>query len=150
MMKKFLLITIFFITSCGYQPIYLNNNLKNFEFYKISIEGENEVNRQILSSLTLKENMNNTNLSELFLTSSFATKEISKNSKGQTETYRSSITVSLKIIKNENILKNKTFSDEFTYNKKDNKFELIEYQRDIKKQLINQIIGDLVLFLNLE
>lgn len=150
MMKKFLLITIFFITSCGYQPIYLNDNLKNFEFYKISFEGENEINRQISSSLTFKENMNNANLSELFLTSSFAIKEISKNSKGQTETYRSSITVNLKIIKNENILKNKTFSDEFTYNKKDNKFELIEYQGDIKKQLINQIIGDLVLFLNLE
>ena len=149
-MKKLLLITFFFISSCGYQPIYINNNLKNFEFYKISTQGEIEVNRQILNSLMLKENTKNNNLNELFLTSNFNVEEISKNSKGQTETYRSSLLVTLKVIKNKNIIKNKVFSDEFTYNKKDNKFELTEYQADIKKQLISGIMENLILFLNME
>ena len=149
-MKKLLLITFFFISSCGYQPIYINNNLKNFEFYKISTQGEIEVNRQILNSLMLKENTKNKNLNELFLSSYFNVEEISKNSKGQTETYRSSLLVTLKVIKNKNIIKNKVFSDEFTYNKKNNKFELTEYQSNIQKQLVNGIIENLILFLNME
>ncbi len=149
-MKKLLLITFFLISSCGYQPIYINNNLNNFEFYKISTQGEIEVNRQILNSLMLKENTKNKNLNELFLTSYFNVEEISKNSKGQTETYRSSLLVTLKVIKNKNIIKNKVFSDEFTYNKKNNKFELTEYQTNIKKQLVNSITENLILFLNME
>ena len=149
-MKKLLLITIFFITSCGYETIYLNNNLKNFEFYKVNIQGEKDVNKQILNSLLLKENPKNDNLSELSLSSTFNVEEISKNSKGQTETYRSSLLVTLKVIKNKKTLKSKVFSDEFTYNKKDNKFELTEYQADIKKQLISGIMENLILFLNME
>ena len=43
-MKKFLVVIIFLISSCGYQPIYINNNLKNFEFSKIVTEGEKDVN----------------------------------------------------------------------------------------------------------
>ena len=149
-MKKLLFIIRILITSCSYQPIYLKNDLKNIEFYKINTEGESEVNSQILNSLSLKENTSNKKLAELTLSSFFKVEEISKNSKGQTETYRSSISVVLKIIKNKNKLKNKIFSDEFTYNKKDNRFELIEYQANIKNQLVNGIIEDLILFLNIE
>ena len=150
-MKKFLLIILsLIITSCGYQPIYVNNNLKNIEFYKISTQGENDINNLILNSLSLKENKTNSKLVELSLSSFYKIDEISKNSKGQTETYRSSILIDLKIISDEDVIKNKIFSDDFTYNKKDNKFELIEYQTNIKNQLVNGIIEDLILFLNVE
>ena len=150
-MKKFLIIILsLIITSCGYQPIYVNNNLKNIEFYKISTQGENDINNLILNSLSLKENKTNSKLVELSLSSFYKIDEISKNSKGQTETYRSSILIDLKIISDENVIKNKIFSDDFTYNKKENKFELIEYQTNIKNQLVNGIIEDLILFLNME
>tara|TARA_B100000902_G_scaffold162796_1_gene158046 strand:+ start:224 stop:673 length:450 start_codon:yes stop_codon:yes gene_type:complete len=149
-MKKLFLIIIFFITSCGYQPIYSNNSLEDTEFYKISTQGENKINKLILNSLSLKENISNEKLPELFLSSLYGVEEISKNSKGQVETYRSSILVNIKIIKNKNTIKNKTFSDEFTYNKKDNKFELTEYQKGIRKQLTDGIIEDLFLFLNMK
>jgi len=149
-MKKLFLIIIFFITSCGYQPIYSNNSLEDTEFYKISTQGENKINKLILNSLSLKENISNEKLPELSLSSLYRVEEISKNSKGQVETYRSSILVNIKIIKNKNTIKSKTFSDEFTYNKKDNKFELTEYQKSIRKQLTVGIIEDLFLFLNMK
>ena len=149
-MKKLLVIIILFFTSCGYQPIYLNNNLENIEFNKISIEGEEDINNLIINSLSIKENISDKKLGELSLSSFYKVEEISKNSKGQTETYRSTILIDIKIIKNKNIVKNKIFSDEFTYNKKDNKFELTEYQADIKKKLANGIIEDLILFLNMK
>ena len=149
-MKKLLIFIIFFISSCGYRPIYLSNNLESIEFYKINTSGESEINNQILNSLSLKENNQNDKLQELFLSSYYKIDEISKNSKGQTETYRTSISVVLKIIKNKDIIKNKTLTDNFTYNKKENKFELTEYQTSIKNQLVNGIIEDLILFLNME
>ena len=116
-MKRFLFILIFLISSCGYQPIYLNNNLKNFEFNKIIAEGEKEINRNIINSLSLKENRNDKQLNELLIKSSFRVEETSKNKKGQEKSYRSSILVNLTVNKNKNIIKSKSFSEEFVYNK---------------------------------
>ena len=44
------------MSSCGYQSIYQNKNVKNFEFSKISSGGEDNINKNIISSLSLKEN----------------------------------------------------------------------------------------------
>ncbi len=149
-MKKFLVVIIFLISSCGYQPIYINNNLKNFEFSKIVTEGEKDVNKKIINSVSLKENSSNILLNEILLKSSFKVEETSKNKKGQVNSYRSSIFVSLSINKNDKTIKTKNFSGEFTYNNKDNKFELVEHQSDIKDDLINQVVEDIILFLNLQ
>tara|TARA_B100001093_G_scaffold509926_1_gene574878 strand:+ start:569 stop:1018 length:450 start_codon:yes stop_codon:yes gene_type:complete len=149
-MKKFLVIIIFLFSSCGYQPIYINKNLKNFEFSKIITEGENDINKKIINSISLKEDRTNVLLNEILLKSSFKIEETSKNKKGQVNSYRSSIFINLSINKNGEIIKNKDFLGEFTYNNKDNKFELVEHQADIKEDLINQAIEDIVLYLNLQ
>jgi len=149
-MKKFLVIIIFLISSCGYQPIYINKNLKNFEFSKIITEGENDINKKIINSISLKEDRTNVLLNEILLKSSFKVEETSKNKKGQVNSYRSSIFINLSINKNGEIIKNKDFLGEFTYNNKDNKFELVQHQADIKEDLINQAIEDIVLYLNLQ
>ena len=57
--------------------------------------------------------------------------------------------MNLTIKNNKNIIRYKSFSEEFAYNNKDNKFELVEYQENIKEDLINKIIEDTILFLNL-
>ena len=50
--------------------------------------------------------------------------------------------------KNKEILKNEKFVESFLYNKKDNKFELSNYQNDVKDNLINKIL-EIILFLNM-
>ena len=149
-MKKILFILAFLISSCGYQPIYINNNVKNFEFNKIIYKGENNINKKITKSLNLKEIKSNLLLDELILESSFKVEETSKNKKGQVKTYRSSIFVNLSINKNDKIIKNKIFLGEFLYNNRDNKFELVQYQANIKEDLIDRVIEDIILFLNLK
>lgn len=150
MIKKIFVLFIFLITSCGYQPLYKNNNLENLVFYKIDLEGDDRINRKIINSVSLKENSLNKELNELIISSNFNILETSKNSKGQTETYRSIITVEIKIIKDNEIKKRKVFSNETSYNKKENKFELIKYQSNIKSNLINKTIEDVILFLNIK
>ena len=99
-MKKIAFLLIFFISSCGYQAIYQNDNIKNFKFYKIKIEGEKEINRNIINSISLEEDQTNELLNELLLKSSFEVKGTSKNKKGQINSYRSSILINLSIIIN--------------------------------------------------
>ena len=94
-MKKFLLIFIFLLSQCGYQPIFLNKNLNNMEFYKITHEGDLEINRKILGSLSFNENKSKNTLNSLLINSSFEIIETSKNSKGQVESYKSKITLTL-------------------------------------------------------
>tara|TARA_B100000767_G_scaffold269525_1_gene291517 strand:+ start:2433 stop:2885 length:453 start_codon:yes stop_codon:yes gene_type:complete len=150
-MKKTFFILLLFISSCGYQPIYLNKTLKSFEFKKIIFDGDNYINKKIISILSIKEDNEADNKNELFISSSFEIKEVSKDSKGQVKFYKSIMAVNIEIKKtnNENI-QNKNFVKEFTYNNKKNKFDLVEYQGSIKDDLIDEIISDIVIYLNSE
>ena len=149
-MKKFLLIFIFLISSCSYQPIYVNRSLKNIEFSKITTEGDADINRKIIGSLSFNENEFDDTLNSLLIKSSYNILETSKNTKGQVQSYRSIILVKLIInSKNESIL-DKSFIKEFTYANKDKKSELIQYQNEIKQNLLNKIIEDITLFINLQ
>ncbi len=149
MIKKILIVLIILTTSCGYQPIYLNKNIKNFEFNKIITEGDNNINKQIINSIGLKESIYDEKLNTLQIKSSYTIEETSKNSKGQVDTYRSRISIDIIIKKNKEIVKNKNFVETFLYNNKENKFELSNYQSDIKDNLINKILEEIVLFLNM-
>ena len=139
-MKKFLLIFIFLLSECGYQPVYLNKNLGNIEFNKIIVEGNADINRNIISSLSFKENKLNDKLNNLLVKSSYKITETSKNSKGQVESYKSQISLNLIIKNGKKVINSKNFFKEFSYNNKDNKFELVRYQNEVKDNLIYKII----------
>ena len=148
-MKKILLIFIFLLSQCGYQPIFVNKNLNNMEFYKITHNGDAEINRKILGSLSFKENKLKDTLDSLLINSSFEVMETSKNSKGQVESYKSKIFLNLIISNKKRIITNKNFVKEFSYNVKKNKFELVRYQNEIKDNLIDKIIEDIILYISL-
>ena len=148
-MKKFLIVIIFLTSSCGYQPIYINKTLQNYEFEKIIFEGDNYINKKIVNMLAIKESNENNNKNKLTISSSYKIEEVSKNSKGQVELYKSTINVNLKINdNNKKIIQNRNFVKEFTYNNKQNKFNLTEYQNSIKNNLIDKIISDIIIFLS--
>ena len=148
-MKKIFFILLFFISSCGYQPLYQNKDLENFKFIKITLTGDNYINKRVTNTISIQENNDAKNEKELFISSSSEIQETSKNSKGQVESFRIIVAVNLKIINKINEdTQNKNFIKEFTYNNKQNKFELIEYQNSIKDDLIDKIINDIIIYLN--
>ena len=147
-MKKILFLLIFFLTNCGYEPIYLNKDLKNYEFRQIILSGEENINRQLINSIDIQERKNDINLSDFFLASSKLIEETSKNSKGQTQTLRSTIKIEIKIKKDNTIIKNRKFVKSFNYSKKDKKLELLDYQENIQQILVNEIIEEIIFFLN--
>ena len=102
-MNKFIIL-FFLIVSCGYQPIYVNKNLTEKEYYKITLEGDENINKKIIN-LSLKVNEFDNNLNSLSLKTSFEESVTSKNSKGQIESYKSQITLNLIISKKKKYFK---------------------------------------------
>jgi len=147
-MRKVLLIILIFLPTCGYQPLYKNMQLKDYNFKKITLQGDIEINKKIINYLSIKENSTIQDFPELILISSFNTEATSKDSKGVVNSYRSFLNVNLKIVKEAKTINNKNFSLRFDYNKKENNFELIQYQNKIKSQLSDRIIEDIFLYLN--
>ena len=149
MIKKTFLIFLFFISSCGYQPFYTNKSPQNYEFKKIILDGDTYINKKIINILSIKETAGSDNQNKLLISSSYRIEEISKNSKGQVELYKSIMVVNLEIKNTNNeIIQKRNFTKEFSYNNKQNKFELTEYQSSIKDNLIDKIISDTIIFLN--
>ena len=117
MMKKTFFILLFFISSCGYQPIYLNKSLKNFEFKKVNLDGDNYVNRKIINILSIKENVQKEN--KLVILSEVLVEPTSKDSKGKVKSFRTFISVNFEIKNAEdNTIRKKKFLKSFTYNNK--------------------------------
>jgi len=147
-MRIALLIILLILPACGYHPIYQNMQLEDYSFKNITLEGDIEINSRIINSLSIKENLLKKELPSLFLKSSYKTEETSKDSRGVTDSYRSTLEVILKIIENEEIIRDKNFLISLNYSNNENKFNLIEYQNRIKSQLLDSIIEDVFLYLS--
>lgn len=148
-MKKIIFVFLLFLTSCGYQPLYSGKNTSDFLFNKILLEGNKNINRKIISTLSFKEVPDKFDYDELIIISNKKIVETSKNSKGQVTSYRTEINVEFKIVNNNEIMRQKNFSKDFSYNNLDNKFDLTSYQDEVENNLVNKIIEELIIFVNL-
>ena len=145
-MKKFLILFIL-ISACGYQPIY-NANLIKIEFNKIDLTGDTRINKQIISLTGIKK-VNNEIGKQISIYSSGLIEETSKDAKGQPATYRTNITITVEIKEQNKLIKSKSFSENFSYNNIENKFDLSVYQKDVEDNLIKKITDDIIIFINL-
>ena len=146
-MKKKLFILLLFLTSCGYQPIYLNKEIKDLEFKRIIFEGNNNINNKIIKSLRIKKSDSSDD--ELFISSFGKIEVTSKNERGEYTTLKKIISVNLTINDlNGKIIQKRDFTREFSYNNKENNFQLVEYQNIIENNLINEIVNEILIFLN--
>ena len=145
-MKK-LFIIFFLISACGYQPLYLEKN--KIQFKKITLLGDKKINRKIVSSVQIKEDENILTNNEIILESKIDIITTSKDSKGQPTTFKSLLNVNLTIKENDKNIKVKNFNESFDYNNIANKYDLSVYQNDVRDNLINKIVEDIIIFVNL-
>ena len=149
-MKKIFILFLLIITSCGYQPIYkMDQNIDNLKIKEIKLTGNKTLGEKISKGLLLKIIKNDKSLNKLDIDSQINVTETSKNSKGQVTSYRTTISTIISIIdSDDNLVRKKNVSKQFSYNVLANKFKLKEYQEEIENNLINQIIRDIKIFLN--
>ena len=149
-MKKIFILFLLIITSCGYQPIYkIVQNIDTLKIKEIKLTGNKTLGEKISKGLLLKIIKNDKSLNKLDIDSQINVTETSKNSKGQVTSYRTTISTIVSIIdSDDNLVRKKNVSKQFSYNVLANKFKLKEYQEEIENNLINQIIRDIKIFLN--
>ena len=148
MTKKItLLLVIFLIWGCGYQPVYLKKNNSEQKIKTITLNGEQKINKIIINYLGLKEDRNLLTGYSLILKSSKKIDIISKDKSGNPSAYKTSIIVDVSLTEKERIIKQKEFVSIFTYNASDNKFNLSQYQKNIELNLINEISEKIFIYL---
>tara|TARA_B100000780_G_C21093433_1_gene440794 strand:+ start:401 stop:856 length:456 start_codon:yes stop_codon:yes gene_type:complete len=146
--KIFFYILILLLGNCGYEPMYSKKEGFNIGIQSYQIEGNKKIDRAIVSSLNLKNQIKKTGY-RLIIKSNKTLVAASKNSAGNISAYKTEVTVSVSLIDGNMVYKEKTFSSDFTYNNIKNKLDLSEYQKNIEENLINKIVEEIFIFLTL-
>jgi len=146
--KIFFLVLAVALTNCGYEPIHSKKNSSNIVIEKYKLIGDKTVNRNIVSSLSLKNNNKEKSNYELIVDSKKQLQIVSKDKTGNTSVYRTIIVVKISLNRNNKIIKQKEFSSSFTYKNIKNKFDLSQYQKNIETNIINEITEEIFIFLN--
>ena len=147
---KFLISTIFLsiiLTNCGFKPIYSSKN-SNFEIIEIINENENKNSFAIEKMVMAFSNQGAVNKVKLEMNYKQTFSTILKDNKGDPSKKKLSISVNL-IVKNEkdNVLTNKNFREEFSYDVQSDKFNMGQYEDNITNNLNNKISNDIIFLL---
>ncbi len=129
--------------SCGFKPIYSSANL-DIKINKIEYE-PNILNKQVVQTLGALSNPEGTREYNVRINTLKEKNIVSKNSKGETETYEIKIILQFEVY-NDNFKNSKNFTSKIKYSNNDNKFELNQYEMEIEKQIINDLIEEIIFF----
>ena len=145
MKKKILnIIFVFFLTHCGFTPMYSITD-SNIKIIIEKIEGQDrEINNLILSKLKMySKNKNATNIFNIKINTTYDKIIISKDAKGNATSYRLETTVNFTVNSNST---NETFSinENFNINKIEDIFEQKKYESTIKNNFATSISEKLI------
>tara|TARA_B100001057_G_scaffold443943_1_gene480488 strand:- start:2854 stop:3300 length:447 start_codon:yes stop_codon:yes gene_type:complete len=148
-MKKILIILIFALTSCGYQPLYSNKNSNKIIFKDIELIGDKNINNIIISGTFINQNSEQYTHEKIILKNNKNIIETSKDSKGQPDTYKMTITLDVFIKDKQNNIREIIITEDFSYKNLENKFDLSEYEISVESDLLKKISDQLIVYLSL-
>ena len=148
MKKIYFLILIFLclslLQSCGYKPVYSS---KNSKLKIVEIEySKNTLNNQIIKIIRSFSNPKSLKSYNLKLETNKIKKVVSKNSKGDPQTYEIKISAKIVMFNDTNSF-TKNFSEQTRYQDIENKFQLKQYEIQVEEQILDRIIESILLFL---
>ena len=147
MKKIFLFISFFLLISCGYQPIFSSKD-SNFLIKEINFDTSDKISSKIKNGLNYLTSVEEyTKIYILKLNSKKTIETTSKDKKGNSLSYKSTINTNLKIFSNNQLIEEANISKSFNYQNISNKFNLKEYEKIIEKNLIDKITEDITLIL---
>ena len=149
MLKKNLikfLILLFFVSGCGYNPIFSNKN-SNFAIYEISASGNSKLNKIINNRLNNYKGSDGIKKFSINLETSLNKNISSKDSKGNPKTFRLTIESNVLVKDIDGNTKNKLFLKSTDYNNKKNKSELKKYENETSKNLAEKVAEEIITYL---
>ena len=135
-----------FLSSCGYEAIYSVKNIKNYDFSisELSLIGDREIN------LKIKQKLNNytQEIKDInFILKITSTSEkiiLSKNIAGDSTNFEIETIVNIDVFNKEKLKSNFIITESFNYDNNSNKFELKNYEKEIKRNLADIITEKLI------
>ena len=149
MIKKIVLATllIVFLNGCNYQPIYSSKNV-NFSIVKFESSGDNKINKLLIKKLEIYKNDSlETKKYNLKIDSKINKNISAKDKKGNPTTFTLKIVFKIEIENSLGEKKLTLFEEYTTYENNDNKFELKKYENSIKRNMIESINENIILYL---
>ena len=143
MIKKNVIILsiIFFLTNCGFSPIYLKNENVNFSIEKVIFAGDRELNNFLKTNLNQYKNQNVDNKITIEVDSIYRKVILSKDGTGEVANYQLEAEV-LFLIKPSN--KKIKITEKKIMDSMDDKFEEARYERTIKQSFASSIANKLL------
>ena len=144
--KIFTFILLIFLSSCGYEAIYSVKNIKNYDFSisKLSFIGDREIN------LKIKQKLNNytQEIKDInFILKITSTSEkiiLAKDAAGDSTNFKIETIVNIDVFNKEKLKSNFIITESFNYDNNSNKFELKNYEKEIKRNLADIITEKLI------
>ena len=131
---------IFFLTNCGFTPVYLKNTSVNFSVEQVNYTGDRELNNFIKTNLNKLKNEKNDNKVYIEANSIYKKIVLSKDSAGEVTNYQleAEVIFLIKPLNKKIIIKEKK-----NMNSMDDKFEEARKERSIKQSFASSISGKL-------
>ena len=143
MFKKKIVIfsLIFFLSSCGFTPIYLNNNDVNFSIEQINYQGDRELNNFLKINLNKYKNLNTDNKIFIEANTKYEKIVLSKDGTGQITNYRLVAEVVFLI---KPINKRIVFTEKKIMSSMSDKFEETRFEKTAKESFASLISSKLI------
>ena len=137
MFQKKIILLLFLLSSCGYEAIHSKKNSVNYIFSinELSFTGDRKIN------LKIKERLSNYTQSKKdkdFILRISSTSEkivLAKNTAGDTTAFKNTISINVEVLMNNKFKSNLGIIESFNYNNISNKFDLKNYEDEIKNNL---------------
>ena len=144
--KIFTFILLIFLSSCGYEAIYSVKNTKNYDFSisKLSFIGDREINLKVKQKLNnYTQEIKDINFT-LKITSTSEKIILAKNDAGDSTSFKIKTIVNIDVFNKEKLKGNFIITESFNYDNNSNKFELKNYEKEIKRNLADIITEKLI------
>ena len=132
---------IFFLTNCGFTPIYLENNNINFSIERIEYKGDRDLNNFLKINLDKYKNKKYNNKIFLNVETKFKKNILTKDSTGKISNYQLEAEVIFVIKPTNKVIKIK---EKKILDSKDDKFEEARYEKSIKQSFAYSISRKLI------
>lgn len=141
-MKKSIIILslIFFLSNCGFTPVYQKNTKVNFSIEQVSYSGDRKLNNFLKKNLSKYKNKNNNKIN-IETTSVYKKIILSKNATGEVTNYQLEAEVKFLIKPKNKVI---IITEKYIMNSMSDKFEEARYEITIKQNFASSITNKLL------
>ena len=143
--RKIFLISLIslILSNCGYTPIYKNQKNLNFSVSITEILGDRKINNLTKAKLRRYSLLKNKKNYNLIINSDYSKTIVAKDTAGNVTDYKISVSISFNV-KSDKYNKLLKFEESFNMKKLNNKIEELDYEKNIKSNLVEIITQKLI------